>query len=183
MYLAGDERQGVSVKAVLEQFGSTRRGAIQRYRQFISEGLGEGHRDDFYQVIDQRFLGDEEFAQEVRERVEEAEEEHPLDIDLRDIVKEVSSEFGIRSQRVLQRERNREISQVRWLIGKLAIEQAGYRLVEVARYLKRDPGVMSRGLRNIEERLEKDKKLQVRISKLQVRIREGRKVKIARRQG
>ncbi len=183
MYLAGDETQGVSVKAVLEQFGSKRRGTIQRYRQFISEGMGEGHRDDLYQIVDQRFLGDEEFAQEMRLRAEEAEDEHPIDISLKDIVKAISTEFGIRAQRVLQRERTREISQVRWLVGKLAIEQAGYRLTEVARYLNRDPGVMSRGLRQLEERLEKDRKLQTRIGKLQVRIREGRKIKIAIRQG
>ena len=136
-----------------------------------------------YQIVDQRFLGDEEFARDMRLRTEEVEDEHPIDIGLKEIVKAVSSEFGIRAQRVLQRERTREISQVRWVVGKLAIEQAGYRLMEVARYLNRDPGVMSRGLRQLEERLGKDRKLQTRIGKLQVQIREGRKVKIAIRQG
>jgi len=148
---------------VLEQFGSRRRGAIQRYGEFISEGLGEGHREDLYQIVDQRFLGDEEFAQEMRERVEEVEDKHPIDIDLEEIVKKVCTEFEIRSHRVHEREKNREISEVRWLIGKLAIEQAGYRLIEVARYLKRDPGVMSRGLRQIGERLEKYRNLERRI--------------------
>jgi len=182
MYVKGDETQGVAVNTVLEQFGSKRRGAIQRYRQFISEGLGEGHRDDLYQIVDQRFLGDEEFAQDTRERAEEPEEKHPIDIDLKDIVKVVSSEFGMRAQRVLQREKGREISQVRWVIGKLAVEEAGYRLVEVARYLTRDPGVMSRGLGQLEERLQNDRNLRQRIGKLQVGIREGRKPKIAKRQ-
>jgi len=69
------------------------------------------------------------------------------------------------------------------MIGKLATEQAGYRLVEVARYINRDPGVMSRGLRKLEVRLEEDRKLQTRIGKLQLGIREDRKVKIATRQG
>lgn len=182
MYVKGDETQGVSVNTVLEQFGSRRRGAIQRYREFISEGMGEGHREDLYQTIDQRFLGDEEFAQEIRERVEEVEDNPPIDIELEEIVKKVCGEFGIHSQRVLGREKSREISEVRWMIGRLAIEQAGYRLMEVARYLNRDPGVMSRGIRHIEERLEQDKQLSRRIGKLQVRMREGRKTKIARRQ-
>jgi len=113
MYVKGDETQGVSINTVLEQFGSKRQGAIQRYRQFISEGLGEGHRDDLYQIADQRFLGDEEFVQDMRERAEEPEDKHPIDIDLEDIVKVVSAEFGIRLQRMHQREKNREISQVR----------------------------------------------------------------------
>lgn len=59
VYLEGDEKQGVSVNIVLEQFGKKRREAIRRYREFISDGLGEGHRDDLYEVIDQRFLGKE----------------------------------------------------------------------------------------------------------------------------
>ncbi len=69
------------------------------------------------------------------------------------------------------------------MIGKLATEQAGYRLVEVARYIIRDPGVMSRGLRQLEVRLEEDRKLQTRIGKLQLGIREDREVKVAKRQG
>jgi len=68
------------------------------------------------------------------------------------------------------------------MIGKLAIEQAGYRMVEVARYIDRDPGVMSRGLRMLEVRLEEDRKLQTRIDKLQLGMRKYRKVKIATRQ-
>ncbi len=86
----------------------------------------------------------------MRERAQEAEDNHPVDIDLEDIIKVVCSEFGIRAQRVVQRERSREISQVRWMIGKLATEQASDRLVEVARYINRDPGVISRGLRKLE---------------------------------
>jgi hypothetical protein len=89
----------------------------------------------------------------------------------------------MRAQRVLQREKGREISQVRWVIGKLAVEEAGYRLAEIARYLTRGPGVMSRGLRQLEERLENDRKLQTRIGKLQVGIPEGKKHKIVKRQG
>jgi len=144
--------------------------------------MGEGHREDLYQTDDQRFLGDEEFAQEIREKVEEVEDNPPIDIELEEIVEKVCAEFGMRSQRVLGREKSREISEVRWLIGRLAIAQAGYRLMEVARYLNRDPGVMSRGIRHIGERLEKDRNLERRIGKLQVRMREGRKAKIARRQ-
>ena len=113
MYLAGDETQGVSVKAVLEQFGRRRTDAIRRYREYISEGMGEGHREEYYEVIDQRFLGDEEFAQDTRVRGEEPEEKPPVEVDLEEIVKVICSEFGMRAQLVLQREKGREISQVR----------------------------------------------------------------------
>jgi transposase-like protein len=68
------------------------------------------------------------------------------------------------------------------VIGKLAVEEGGYRLVEVARFFGCDPGVMSRGLRLLEERLMEERELQRKIGRLRVGIREGRRVKIARRQ-
>lgn len=182
IYLQGDERQGVSVTAVLEQFAGKRVEAIRRYRSFIHDGLEQGHREDYYRVIEQRFLGNEEFVQEVREKAAEPEARFPVDIDLEDMVKVVCQEFGMRSERVAQRDKSREVSQLRWIIGKMAVEEAGYRLVEVARFFRRDPGVMSRGLRLLEERLMKEKELQKRVGRLQVALREGRRLKIARRQ-
>lgn len=66
------------------------------------------------------------------------------------------------------------------MIGKLAAEEAGYRLVEVARFFGWDPGVMSRGVRLLEERLIEEKELRKRAARLQATIREGRKPKIGR---
>ncbi|MGH7771527.1 MAG: hypothetical protein ACREQA_04765, partial [Candidatus Binatia bacterium] len=55
-------------------------------------------------------------------------------------------------------------------------------LVEVARFFRRDPGVMSRGVWLLEERLTQEKELQKRVDRLQVVICEGRKPRMARRQ-
>lgn len=98
VYLEGDEKQGVSVNIVLEQFGRKRREAIRRYREFISDGLGEGHRDDLYEVIDQRFLGNEQFVEDTRERAEEPDAKLPIDIDLEDIVWGICSQFNVPPQ-------------------------------------------------------------------------------------
>jgi hypothetical protein len=178
-YLSGDDK-GVSVSAVLEQFGKRRGEAIRQYRQFITEGLGDGHREEYYKVIDQRFLGDEKFVEEVRGKLEEPEIiRYPVEIELRDISKLVCDGFGIRTERVYQREKSREVSQLRWIIGKLACEEAGYRLVEVAGFFGRDAGVMSRGLRLLEERLAQEKELQKGIARLRLAIQSGRKRRIA----
>ena len=77
----------------------------------------------------------------------------------------------------------RETSQIRWIIGKIAVEEAGYRLMEVARYLSRDAGVMSRGLGQLEHSVQVDRTFQERIGTIQAGIRKGRKPKIARGQG
>jgi REP element-mobilizing transposase RayT len=181
-YLSGDDKGGVSVRAVLEQFGKKRGEAIRQYREFITEGLGDGHREEYYKVIDQRFLGDEEFVEEVREKLDEPEMRYPVEIELRDIAKLVCDEFGIGAERVYQREKSREVSQLRWIIGKLACEEAGNRLMEVARFFGRDAGVMSRGLRLLAERLAEEKELQRRVDRLRRVMREGRTGRIAKRQ-
>ena len=183
VYLRGDmENRTVSVGLVLKQFGSKRKEAIQRYREFIRDGLGEGHREDYYQVIDQRFLGDEDFVEEAREKGQEPETRQPVDIELKEIVHAACREFGVRAERVCQREKGRQVSRLRWIIAKVAIAEGGYRMVELARYLGRDPGVISRGLRSLDELLLKEKGMQERIRRLQAGIRVGRRVKIARTQ-
>ncbi len=103
-YLQGNEAQGVSVNPVLEQFGKRQKEAIRRYREFTRDGLGEGHRKDLYDVIDQRFLGDEEFVEDTRERVEEPDTKPPVDIALKDIVGVVCSRFNVLPRRVRQRD-------------------------------------------------------------------------------
>jgi len=50
-------------------------GGKKAYQRFIIEGIEEGHKKDYYEVEDQRFLGSKEFAEELMKRV--AEEEVP----------------------------------------------------------------------------------------------------------
>jgi len=183
VYMRGDvENRTVSVGFVLRQFGSKRKEAIRRYREFIRDGLGEGHREDYYRVIDQRFLGDEDFVEEAREKGQEPETRRPVDIELKEIVHAACREFGVRAERVSQREKSREVSRLRWIIAKVAISEGGYRMADMARYFGRDPGVVSRGLRSLDEMLMKEKGIGERIGRLQKRIRTGRKLKMTRTQ-
>jgi hypothetical protein len=46
-------------------------GGRARYRRFVGEGLRDGHREYYYQVEDQRFLGAEEFAKELKRKADE----------------------------------------------------------------------------------------------------------------
>jgi hypothetical protein len=52
--------------------------------------------------------------------------------------------------------------------------------VEVAGFFGRDAGVMSRGLRLLEERLAQKKEVQKRVAGLRLAIQSGRKRRIAR---
>ena len=54
--------------------------------------------------------------------------------------------------------------------------------MEVARFFGRDAGVMSRGLRLLEERLAEERELRTRVDRLRRVMREGRKGRIAKTQ-
>jgi hypothetical protein len=67
-YLAGRASEVLAPERVLDMVGG-RAG----YRRFVLDGLKEGHREDYYRVEDQRFLGAEEFAQKLKSKVNEEE--------------------------------------------------------------------------------------------------------------
>ena len=47
--------------------------ARRGYQRFIEEALKQGHDKKYYQTLDQRFLGEESFVQEVPQRTEAKE--------------------------------------------------------------------------------------------------------------
>ena len=51
--------------ALAESVGQARRA----YLRFMAEGKGSGHRADYYDVRDQRFLGDGDFVEQIDERI------------------------------------------------------------------------------------------------------------------
>jgi hypothetical protein len=38
------------------------------YRRFVPDGLKDGHREDLYEIVDQRYLGDDAFVDKVEQR-------------------------------------------------------------------------------------------------------------------
>ena len=49
-------------------------GGRQSYQRFIQDGLRDGHREEYYAVKDQRFLGEERFIEKLKARVDEEPE-------------------------------------------------------------------------------------------------------------
>ena len=63
----------IQTTSVLKQFGSNTSVARRGYLGFMKEGLGQGHLDRFYETVEQRFLGDERFVDEVEKKTKETE--------------------------------------------------------------------------------------------------------------
>jgi len=60
----------VDTAAILELFHRQVGPARKAYRQFVQEGIGSGHHAHYYEVVDQRFLGDERFLAELAHKTE-----------------------------------------------------------------------------------------------------------------
>src|SRR5262245_13501415 len=76
-YLGDSSLVQVDTALVLERFGSRLGRARAGYLRFIDEGEGQGHEKRFYETVDQRFLGDERFVEEVSKKVGEDREVEP----------------------------------------------------------------------------------------------------------
>jgi putative transposase len=64
-YLTGHATVLVDPASGLEIVGGPR-----AYRQFVREGMGEGHQADYYDVADQRFLGTDRFVEQWQDRLD-----------------------------------------------------------------------------------------------------------------
>ena len=67
---AKDNLVTVETAPVLGEFAKSLGKARLGYLRFMAEGRTAGHQPQFYDVHDQRFLGDERFVEQIGERVQ-----------------------------------------------------------------------------------------------------------------
>jgi hypothetical protein len=68
----GDLRESiVDTKHIPPQFGRTHREAKQHFNKFMLGRLHDGKREDFYGTTDQRFLGDDQFIEAIKDTIGE----------------------------------------------------------------------------------------------------------------
>jgi len=176
-YLEGKSAGLVDSRFVLSQFSNIKGRAIREYVRFVKGQMGFGHRDDLYQVSDQRFLGDEGFV----DRVVSDRKDKPsyiYDISLQELVVHVSFVFGMPVETVCGMTRNREGAWGRAIVGYMGKKLCGYSIRSVAEYFHRDPVAISRGIGKVEGRMGADKRFQTRLRELEGAVTLKRKRKI-----
>ncbi len=120
--------------------------------------IGQGHREDFYELKDQRFLGEEEFVEDIHRTLSE---ELPFlyHISIEEIVSKVSSVLNIAPESFYSPTRNREGAWGRAIEAYVGGKLGGHRVKTVAQYFKREPAVISRGIRKVEKNAERKRHL------------------------
>lgn len=176
-YLEGDGKGWIAVEEVLPQWGRSPAQAVAAYRRFVQDGLKEGHREDLYDVVDQRYLGDESFVKKVEERVVDRELPHVVEIRWVEVRESVCKQFGVPPSVVLHRDRRRENARVKRVMAWVGKEVGGLSNQEMAKELGQDPAALSRGLGKLADELGANQELRRVVETLCATLRKGRRRK------
>jgi REP element-mobilizing transposase RayT len=141
------QKQAVKVEAepVLGQLGRAATQARRAYRRFMEEGLGIEHEEKYYQLVDQRFLGDEEFVQTVAKKTDGKEiRSNGRRIGFDKLLKALAETHGVEGKVLTDRSRKRQWAKARAQLAYLAREWSGLTAKDVGQRLHRDPSMVSR---------------------------------------
>lgn len=174
--LVGLEKKPLSdVDAVLSQFGKRRKDAAKRYESFVMDAIASGHRDDLYQLKDQRILGEDDF---VADALEKGKDDSGLlgfyDVSLDEVIDAVAREWEIARKDIVAPTRDRPGSFARGVVAYLAKKIAGISMREVGRHLSKKESAMARRFRAIEDMIAMDRGLKRRLKKAWDTLTAGR---------
>lgn len=134
-------------------------GGAEGYRRFVlgeggAAGAGPAHEPSLYRVVDQQVLGEMAFVERVRDEVGgrlavTSAEREPLAA----VLPRLASQLGVDAGILASRDRSRRVTQTRGLAAFLLVRRLGYRLLDVARALQRDPATLCAGIYRTGQRI------------------------------
>ncbi len=163
VYLRGEATDMIDTTKVLQLMGGR-----ETYRRFVLDGIEAGHKAEYYEVKDQRFLGTEEFGEKLQARVRGGSRPVPKR-SLAKTLKELAGELGTDPAVLISPDRSWEVSRDRTLISYMLVKRYGYRVGEVSAYMGRDIGTVSTAIMRFSDRVRSDGDIKQKIDKL-VRI-------------
>lgn len=144
------ELSGQSIDDVLLLFGQKKKSARQTYREFVIDGIKQGKRDDLvggglrrsqgarsmgeYEAYDERILGSGEFVESLWCEAESIEI-HGMKISLDEMMKRAAAMLQVKVELLRQKNRAKELADVRAAICYLAVRECNFSGVAVARAL------------------------------------------------
>lgn len=147
----GHERKGmVDEDLVLRMFSEDKGRARRLYQAYVGDGSAV-KKEDIYTTRDGRILGDERFVDEVKARCDAFVEpgrkgrEYPLAA----IASAIREIFGVTLPQMRNKGKLGSITQGRKLLSLVAHEY-GYRGREIAEYMRKDPALITRHLKEKE---------------------------------
>ena len=145
-YLGEQTPVQVDTGVVLEQFHRQVRFARKAYQQFLREGLSLGHQAQYYETVDQRFLGDDRFLEEIQRKTDA---KHDVTVKgprvpFSRLLPAVAHATGVSVDQLVRMGRQREWVEPRALLVYTAREWSGMTVKLLGRRLHRDASMISR---------------------------------------
>lgn len=150
-YMAGKPSEIMDPTAVLKLFGG-----VKAYRRFVQDGMGDGHREDYYEVEDQRFLGTGGFGEKMRAEVEEESERQVKKKPLGKTVEALARQLKVSPEVLRGPDRSWRVSRARVLMAYVLVRHEGFRVGELASYLGRDQTTISSLISRFSERARRE---------------------------
>ncbi len=146
-----EEKEIIDTEQVLRMFSEDKVKARRLYKTYMGEGT-EVRKEDIYSTIDQRILGDERFADEVkgRSKVDISHRRRLKEYTLAEISDGLEKVYGITIKEIRQKGKGENTSLGRKLFSLVAREY-GYKGKEIAGYIQKDPAVITRYLKEKED--------------------------------
>jgi len=152
IYLGLEGSDLVDTNFVLSQFGKVRKKARALYDEFVREWLGGGRKEEFYRLIDQRFLGEEDFVEDVKVIIGERyrrSENILRDKTLKEISEAVKQVTRVDLDGLRSKQRSQVIVRARAIFVRLALIYSEYKRKEIAEYIHKVP----RNISYLEQRV------------------------------
>jgi hypothetical protein len=166
LYVRGGDEGFVDVDFLLVQLSNNKSIARKVYADFVRGRISEGHREDFYELKDQCFLGTEEFVEDIKRSIGKEPSVFSA-IALREIVSAVSSVLTIPRELLYSRSRNRQGAWGRSVTGYVARRLSNYQIKTIAEHFGRDPAGISRGINRLEQMLRQDEAIAKKIARVE----------------
>ncbi len=136
----------IQTAAVLGELNRAVGPARRAYLRFMAEGKGSGHQAIYYDVWDQRILGDQRFVEQIDEEIRaqrEIKSPGPR-ANLSKLLHATAHAYGVSVRDLIQPGRQRRWVKPRAAWVYLAREWARASVKEIGRRLHRDPSLISR---------------------------------------
>jgi putative transposase len=148
----------IDTTEVLRQFSRSREQARKLYRRFVLEAISDGHKEDYYEVLDGQFLGDREFAEDTKAKANSAGYVR-VKITPDTFFKAACLALRKRKVEVIGPGKERERVRAREAISYVGRNYTELSGVTLAQTLGVDPTCVSRSVARVESRLAEDEEL------------------------
>jgi putative transposase len=130
-------------------------GGREAYRRFVLAGVTEGHKEEYYEVIDQRFLGTKSFGQRLQ-MIKPGTSLQRKKGTVRSMLRPLAAQLKVSPAVLKGADRSWTVSARRTLVAYVLVRRCGFGVSEVAAALGRNVATVSALLSRFATRVRQD---------------------------